>query len=95
MTKSKKNILALILTLGFLATSVQANETSLDQFSWLIGGKWKMGENTYHTFEWGFKKGSVIAKTYSNTEKGFVLVSKGLWFWHPEHKTDQGFLYGR
>jgi hypothetical protein len=54
----------------------------LKPFERLIGGEWHL-DNSFQVFEWGVGKTSVKVKSYINTEGGAILVTEGMWFWHP------------
>ena len=89
----RKVALFLVLMLLMPVIAVSKAETNpMSSFSWLIGGKWEMKDGTYHTFEWGLGKRSVKAKTYFKVEDEYVLVSEGLWFWHPGEKLIKGYF---
>ena len=96
--KNKQIRIALIrstfaIFLSFLATgNIFAQTKPLEQFSWLIGGKWTTESGTYHTFEWGLNKGSIVARTYAKQGEKHVLASQGMWFWHPEEKAIKGIF---
>ncbi len=61
----------------------------LAPFERLIGGQWHL-EGSYQEFEWGVGRRSVRSRSYFVVEGEPMLVSEGVWFWHPGEQRIRG-----
>ncbi len=70
-----------------LPVSAQSTESPVSALERLVGGRWYMGDDTYHVFSWGVGRQSVISESYFVMPEGETLVSQTTFFYHPGRKT--------
>ena len=59
----------------------------------LVGCAWYLGDS-WQTFHWGVGERSLIGRAYSPGRDGEpLLVSDGLWFWHPGEQRVKGYFF--
>jgi hypothetical protein len=68
---------------------VQSESNPLSPFEQLVGGQWHL-DGSYHEFEWGLGRQSVTTRSYFVVEGEPMLVSEGIWYWHPGEKVIKG-----
>lgn len=80
----------ILLTATFKPVYAQPAEP-LKPFEQFIG-EWKL-DNALQVFEWGVGKTSVIGKSYRiGSDESRILVSEGMWVWHPGEKKIKGYI---
>ena len=87
------SLAALVLLVGAPHSSADEKaeaENPLEPFSRLVGGEWH-SQNSFHVFEWGVGKRSILAKSYFVVGTESKQVSDGMWFWHPGVGAIKGF----
>jgi hypothetical protein len=52
-------------------------------------GEWSL-DGSVNTFEWGPGRSSVVGRSYRVQAGERVLVSHGIWYWHPEKQAIEG-----
>ena len=89
MTASRGMWLAAALLVMALPAAVAAQEAhpALAPLARLVGGRWYLGTDSYHTFAWGVGRQSVTSKSYFILPDGDKLVSEGTFFYHPGEET--------
>lgn len=66
-------------------------DNPLAPFDRLVGGRWVADDGTYSVYSWGLGHQSIKVEMYFVIEGNDVLVSEGLWFWHPGEKKIRGY----
>lgn len=70
-----------------LPVSAQAIESPVSALERLVGGRWYIGDDSYHVFSWGVGHRSVIGEAYFIMPGGETLVSQTTFFYHPGRET--------
>ena len=85
-------VLTLACVLGAPAAAVgQEAHPRLAAFERMIGGRWYLGEGSYHTFAWGVGKQSVVATSYFVTPNEEKRVSELTYLYHPGEDAVKGY----
>ena len=80
--------LPMILLLVAGSTPAAGQTSALAGFEPFLG-EWAMGD-AVSTFEWGPGRSSVVGRSYQVREGERVLVSLGIWYWHPGEEAVAG-----
>lgn len=83
-------LLAVLITLS-PAGAQESDDSPLAPFARLVGGEWWLGDDSYQVFEWGVGEQLVKTKSFFVVDGEPVLVSEGVWFWHPGERAIRGF----
>jgi hypothetical protein len=70
-----------------LPVSAQSIESPVSALERLVGGRWYIGDDSYHVFSWGVGRQSVIGEAYFLMPGGETLVSQTTFFYHPGRET--------
>jgi hypothetical protein len=70
-----------------LPVSAQAIESPVSALGRLVGGRWHIGDDSYHVFSWGVGRQSVLGEAYLVKPEGETLVSQTTFFYHPGRET--------
>ena len=73
------------------ARAQQTDDNPLAPFAQFVGGEWWLGEDSYQVFEWGVGEQLVKTKSFFVTDGQPMLVSEGVWFWHPGEEAIRGY----
>jgi hypothetical protein len=79
-----------------IAGQVVEPSPALEGFERLIGGRWYLGDETFHTFAWGVGGRSVKVQSYSvtagsGTDESETLVSELTFLYHPGEEVVKGY----
>jgi hypothetical protein len=74
------------------ASSGQEARPELAPLARLVGGRWYLGEDSYHTFALGVGGQSVTTSSYAVLPDGERLISEGTFFYHPGERVVKGYV---
>jgi hypothetical protein len=70
----------------------QEARAELEPLARLVGGRWHLGDDSYHTFALGVGGQSVTTTSYFVLPDGEKLVSQGTYFYHPGEDVVKGYV---
>ena len=93
MSKAMPLLLGLLLGVAQPAPSQTAVEAAweLEGLERLVGGRWYLGDDSYHTFSWGVGGRSLKSESYFVTTGSETLVAEMTFFYHPGEQVVKGY----